>query len=64
MAHIMLDVSIDEIKAMVLQLPPQELLALADVIEERAEVIGMMRLAETSFREWDAEGEDIYDAQT
>ena len=64
MPHIMLDVTIDEIKAMVLQLPPQELLALADVIEERADVIGMMRLAETSFREWDEEGEDIYDAQT
>jgi len=33
----------------VLSLP--EILALADVIEERAETVAMMQLAETGFRE-------------
>lgn len=60
MPNITLNMTLEEIKSVILQLPPQELLAVADVIEERAEVIGMMRLAETGFREWDEEGEDIY----
>ncbi len=63
MAQITLDMSIDEIKAIIFQLAPQELLALRDAIEERSETISMMSLAETGFTEWNEEGEGIYDAE-
>lgn len=63
MAQITLDMSIDEIKAIIFQLAPQELLALRDAIEERSETISMMSLAETGFMEWNEEGEGIYDAE-
>ena len=63
MPQITLDMSLDEIKELLLQLPPQELPALIDAIEERTQTIGMMSLAETGFAEWDEEGEDIYDAE-
>jgi hypothetical protein len=63
MPQITLDMTIEEIKALIFQLPPQELLALADAIEERTETIAVMRLAETGFREWEEDGEDIYDAE-
>jgi len=55
--------SAEEIKNLVLQLPTREFLALVDAIEERAETIAMMRLSETGFKEWNEEGEDIYDAK-
>ena len=55
--------SAEEIKNLVLQLPTQEFLALVDAMEERAETIAMMRLSETGFKEWNEEGEDIYDAK-
>ena len=63
MPQVTLDMSIDEIKALIFQLPTQELLTLIDTIEERAETIAMMQLAETGFQEWNEEGEDIYDAE-
>jgi len=53
--------SIEEIKAAIFQLPAPQILDLADAIQERAETLGMMQLAETGFREWNEEGEDIYD---
>ena len=56
-------ISAEEIKNLVFQLPPQEFLALVDAIEERAETIALMRLSETAFKEWNEEGEDIYDAE-
>ena len=59
-----LDVSVEEIKALIFQLPAREILALADVIEERAETVAMMQLAETGFREWNEESEGIYDAES
>lgn len=62
-AQVMLNLSVEEIKALILQLPAQELLALADAIEERVETVAMMQLAETGFVEWNEEGEDIYDAE-
>jgi hypothetical protein len=55
--------SAEEIKNLVLQLPTREFLALVDAIEERAETIAMMQLSETGFKEWNEEGEDIYDAK-
>jgi len=56
-------ISAEEIKNLVFQLPTREFLALVDAIEERAETIAMMRLSETGFKEWNEEGEDIYDAK-
>lgn len=52
----------DEIKSYIFQLPARELLTLVDAIEERAETVAMMQLAETGFQEWHEEGEDIYDS--
>ena len=62
MPQVTLDLSLEEIKTLIFQLPPQELLTLVDAIEGRAETMAMMQLAETGFREWHEEGEDIYDA--
>jgi hypothetical protein len=62
MSRLTLDLDLEQIKSMLLQLPADELLELAEVIAERAETVAMMRLAETGFREWNEEGEDIYDA--
>ncbi len=63
MPRVTLEVSVEELKALILQLPPQEFLTLADSIEERVETLSMMQLAETGFREWGDAGEDIYDAK-
>lgn len=64
MPKVTLDMSMEEIKDLVFQLPPREFLMLVDTFEERAETIAMMALAETGFREWLEEGEDIYDAES
>jgi hypothetical protein len=63
MPRIIVDLSTEEIKNMVFQLPAQEFLVLVDAIEERAETISMMRLCETGFQQWNEDGEDIYDAK-
>lgn len=63
MPQVTLDMSLEEIKTLILQLPPQELLALMDALEERVETVAMMQLAETSLKEWNEQGEDLYDAQ-
>jgi hypothetical protein len=62
MPEVTLKMSMDEIKGLIFQLPAQELLALVDAIEDRAETVAMMQLAETGFQEWNEEGEDIYGA--
>jgi len=61
MPRLTLEVDVEQIKALAFQLPAPELVALGDAILDRAETIGMMRLAETAFEEWNEEGEDIYD---
>jgi hypothetical protein len=63
MARVTLDLDVEDVERLVFQLPPAEFLKLAEAIEERAETVAMMRLAETGFTEWEEE-EDIYDAQT
>ena len=63
MSHVTLNVSLEQVKALIFQLPVRELLELGDIIEERAETVAMMKLAETGFQEWFDEGEDIYDAE-
>ncbi len=63
MPQIESQMSVDEIRALIFQLPPKELLKIAEEIEDRAETIAMMQLAETAFQEWNEPGEDIYDAE-
>lgn len=50
----------EEIKEMILQLPVAEIIALMADIEERVENLTMMQLAETGFAEWNDPEEDIY----
>jgi len=64
MAKVILDLTADEIKGLLFQLPPADLLSLMEELEERVQTLEMMQLAETGFREWDEAGEDIYDVQT
>ena len=64
MPKVVRDLAVDEIKEMISQLPPQDLLLLMEALEERAQTLAMMQLAETGFREWEEPGEDIYDVQS
>ena len=63
MSRVASAMSVDEIKSYIFQLPARELLTLVDAIEERAETVAMMQLAEAGFQEWNEAGEDIYDAE-
>lgn len=63
MAEVMLDLTAEEIKKLLLQLPPAELLSLMEELDERVQTLEMMQLAETGFQEWNEAGEDIYDVQ-
>lgn len=61
MAQVTLEVGVPEIRELIFQLPPMELVKLLDEIEQRAETAAMMQLAQTGFAEWNEPGEDIYD---
>ena len=63
MPRVTMNISLQEIKALIFQLPAREFLSLADAVEERSETIAMMKLSETGFQEWNEIGEDIYDGQ-
>ncbi len=63
MPQVTLTLSLEELKNILFQLPPQDLLELMAALEERVETLQMMVLAETGFREWHDEGEDIYNAE-
>lgn len=63
MPRVTMNISLQEIKALIFQLPAREFLSLADAVEERSETIAMMKLSETGFQEWNEVGEDIYDGQ-
>lgn len=63
MPRVTMNISLQEIKALIFQLPAPEFLSLADAVEERSETIAMMKLSETGFQEWNEVGEDIYDGQ-
>lgn len=63
MPRVTLDIDTETIKSLIFQLPPQEFLGLVHAIDERAETVAMMQLAETGFQEWNEEGEDIYDVE-
>ena len=64
MPQVTLEISTEELKALFLQLPPEDLLTIADEVEDRAETIAMMKLSESAFEEWNEPGENIYDADT
>jgi hypothetical protein len=59
----MATMNVENIKNLVLQLPPEELIALMAAIEEKLETVSFMRLAETGFQEWNDPEEDIYNDQ-
>jgi len=55
------NMSTEEIKALIFQLPARDVMRIAEEIEERAETVAMMQLSETAFHEWNEPGEDVYD---
>ncbi len=61
MSQITLDISLNQVREIVRQLPPQDLVTLAEEIEDQAETMAMMQLANSGFGEWNEPGEDIYD---
>ena len=63
MPKMTLDVSLREIQKLVFQLPPRAFLDLAVSVEERAETLALMRLAESGFADWNAKEESLYDAR-
>ena len=63
MPHVTFELGREKLQELLFQLPPEDFLALAEGIQERAETMMMMRLSETGFREWNDEGEDIYEAE-
>ena len=63
MPKVTLDMSLEDIKDLAFQLPVKEFLKFVEAIEEQAETIAMMSVSETGFREWNEQGEDIYDGE-
>lgn len=63
MPRVTLNMSLEDIKAVVFQSPVQEFLSPADAVEDRSETVAIMQLSETGFQEWNEEGEDIYDSE-
>ncbi|MDY0166849.1 MAG: hypothetical protein RBS80_09915 [Thermoguttaceae bacterium] len=63
MPKVTLELTPENVQDILFQLPPNDFLALAGKVQERAETLQMMRLAETGFREWEHEEEDIYEAE-
>ncbi len=61
MPQLRLNLSIENLRELVFQLPLEDFMKLAIEIKERAETFEMMRLAESGFEEWNEPGEDIYD---
>jgi hypothetical protein len=55
--------SIDEIKQLVFQLLPQDLLTLFTDIQERLQTVEMMQIAESGFQEWNDPDEDLYSVE-
>lgn len=63
MPQVTLDMSTEEIKNLIFQLPARDFMKIVEEIEERAETVAMMQLSETGFQEWNEAGENIYDAE-
>jgi hypothetical protein len=56
--------TLEDIRAAIFQLPPQDLMTLLAEIEEKLQTTGMMQLAESGFQEWNDEEEDIYNVES
>lgn len=56
--------TIEEIKALIFQLPIQEQITLIEDLEERLETITIMQLAETGFSKWNEPEDDIYNVES
>lgn len=57
MAKVTVDLPLEGVKALVLQLSLQDLLAVWTLLRERLETLQMTTLAESAFAEWEAEPE-------
>lgn len=60
MPKITIDITIEEIKKLLPQLSPEQILKLDQEIHEYLETHMMMSAAQTSFAEWGDKEEDIY----
>jgi hypothetical protein len=56
--------TLQELRAAIMELSPQDLTILHEEIEEKLQTAGMMQLAESGFQEWNDEEEDIYDGES
>jgi signal transduction histidine kinase len=56
--------TLEELRAAIFQLSPQDLITLHEEIEEKLQTAGMMHLAESGFQEWNDEEEDLYNAES
>jgi hypothetical protein len=55
--------TLQEIRAAILQLSPQDLAILHEEIKGNLQTSGMMQLSESGFQEWNDEEEDIYNVE-
>ena len=55
--------NIEEIKALIFQLPLKEQEKLLSELEEQIQSMAMMQLAETGFKEWNDPEENIYELE-
>jgi hypothetical protein len=55
--------TLQELRAAILQLSPQDLAILHEEIKENLQTLGMMQLSESGFQEWNDEEEDIYNVE-
>jgi hypothetical protein len=55
--------TLQDLRAAIMQLSPQDLMILHEEIEENLQTAGMMQLAESGFQEWNDEEEDIYNVE-
>jgi len=53
--------TLEEIKKMIFQLPIEEQFTLVEDLGKKLATMQMMQLAETGFKKWDDEEENIYD---
>lgn len=60
MYKVTIDVTVEEIKKLLPQLSPEQVIKLDHEIHEYLETHMMMSVAQTSFTEWEDEEEDIY----
>jgi hypothetical protein len=60
MYKVTIDVTVEEIKKLLPQLSPEQVIKLDHEIHEYLETHMMMSVAQTSFSEWENKEEDIY----